>query len=361
MEKARVDCVLATSHDNVFYSSGADILTITMLNRLACVFIPLDGEPTLGVHANEEVTARESTWIPDLRIYEGGEWEPLKPMRFVENVLKTKGYSNARIGIELQNMSGLGFNYLQKLLPAAEFVNCQSIFDELRSVKSPDEIQLLSTANMLTAKAITAAFEMARSGDSEKDIARNVINLSLEYGADQIAFMTLGAGANIFELHHIPSNYRLQIGDLLHIDFGCFFKGYLSDISRMAVVGKPDSTQQKAYDLVIRFENAVAAALRQGVKVIDVHHAAKQCYNAAGFSYNRAFIGHGLGIGCHEPPFLGPSHADWTLKTGMFFQIEPSIAFRHVRAHTEDSFVVLDKGAKNVSKYRDSSELQLIK
>jgi Xaa-Pro aminopeptidase len=173
--------------------------------------------------------------------------------------------------------------------------------------------------------------------------------------------MTLGAGTNVFELHHMPSNYRLQIGDLLHVDFGCFFKGYLSDISRMAAVGKPDSTQQKAYDIALQVEYAAAAAMSNGTKVLDVHNAVKQCYNASGFSYNRAFIGHGLGIGCHESPFLGPSHADWTLKTGMFFQIEPSIAVKHVRVHTEDSFIVLNDGAKNVSEYRDISELQLIK
>ncbi len=73
-------------------------------------------------------------------------------------------------------------------------------------------------------------------------------------------------------------------------------------------------------------------------------------------------IGHALGIGCHEYPFLGPSHADWVLEPGMFFQVEPSLALGHARVHTEDSFIVGRKGgARNVSEYRDVSELQRIR
>jgi len=68
-----------------------------------------------------------------------------------------------------------------------------------------------------------------------------------------------------------------------------------------------------------------------------------------------------LGIGCHESPFLGPSHGKWVLETGMFFQVEPSATMGYVRVHTEDSFVVGEDGAKNVSEYRDITELQIIR
>ena len=94
MEERGLDCVVATSHDNVYYSSGADIMTIAMLKRMAAIFIPMDGEPVFGVHANEEVTARDSTWIKDLRVYEGGEWEPLKPIGFLASIIEELGLDN---------------------------------------------------------------------------------------------------------------------------------------------------------------------------------------------------------------------------------------------------------------------------
>jgi Xaa-Pro aminopeptidase len=336
-------------------------MTISMLKRLAAAFLPLDGEPTFGVHANEEVTARDSTWIKDLRVYEGGEWEPLKPIGFVADVLKEKGLEKARIGIELLDVPGLCLDHLRSLLPSVEFVDCQPIFDKLRSVKSQEEIRLLSEANMATAKAITVAFEMARPGDTEKEIARDMMDLTVEYGADQVAFMTFGAGKNIFETHHIPGDYKIKSGDLLHVDFGAFFDGYLSDISRMAVVGEPDETQQKAYAVAVGAELATAEAMRPGATVMDVHEAVKEYYESQGYPYGRAFIGHGLGIGCHEYPFLGPSHGDWVLEPGMFFQVEPGLTLGHARVHTEDSFLVTEKGARNVSLYRDVSELQRIR
>ena len=207
MEQRGLDVIVATSHDNVYYTSHSEIMTITMLKRLAAVFIPLDGDPVFGVHANEEVTAHETTWIKDLRVYEGGEWEPLKPIGFVADTLSEMGYGRGRVGVETLDLPGVCLDHLRSLLPGAKLTDCQPVLDSLRAVKSPEEIRHLSRINMATAKAITAAFEMAKPGDTEKMIARDMISLTLEYGADTVAFMTMGAGPNIhekiftFELH----------------------------------------------------------------------------------------------------------------------------------------------------------------
>lgn len=362
IEEAGLDCAVATSHDNVYYTTGSEIMTISMLKRLAAAIFPLDVDPTFAVHANEVVTAKESTWIGDLRVYKGGEWEPLRPVEFLANALKEKGLENARIGVELLDVPALCMDHLRGLLPGAEFVDSQPIWDKMRSVKSPGELRLLSDANMATAKAITVAFEMAEPGDTEKEIARDMMDLTIEYGADSVAFMTFGAGSNIFETHHIPGGYEIKEGDLLHVDFGCYFEGYMSDISRMAVVREPDETQLRAYEVAVGAEWATAEAMVAGTTVMEVHEAVKSHYEGLGYEYTRAFIGHGLGIGCHEYPFLGPSHGGWVLEPGMFFQVEPSLSLGHARVHTEDSFVVKEKGAaENVSEYRDVSELQRIR
>ena len=361
MEEHGLDLLIATSHDNVYYCSHSEIMTITMLKRLAAVFIPIDGEPVFGVHANEKVTAEQSTWIKDLRVYEGGEWEPLKPINFVAEVVKEMGYAKKRVGVETLDIPGMCMDHLRDQLPDAKFSDSQPVLDKLRSVKSPEELKHLSKINMATAKAITVAFEIARPGDTEKEIARNMIDLTLSYGADTVAFMTMGAGPNIWETHHIPGDYRLKEGDLIHVDYGCLFDGYLSDISRMAVVKNPNTSQLEAYEIAVEAERVAGEALVPGSKVIDVHNTVKEFYESRGHQYNRAFIGHGMGIGCHEYPFLGPSHGDWVLEEGMFFQVEPSTILGDSRIHTEDSFIVRHSGGENVSLYRDISELQVIR
>lgn len=361
IEAKGLDCAIATSQNNVYYASGSNIMTISMLKRLAAIFIPVDNDPVFGVHANEEVTARESTWIDDIRVYEGGEWEPLKSMDFVANMIREKGLDDAKIGVELFDIPALCMDYLRKLLPDAEFIDCQDIFDEMRSIKSPEEIKHLSDANMATAKAITVAYEMARPGDTERDVAQNMMELVVEYGADSVAFMTMGAGPNIWETHHIPGDYVLKEGDMIHTDFGGNFDGYYSDISRMAVVGEPIEEQLRAYEMAVEVERATAEALVPRVKVIDVHNAVKDLYESKGFKYQRAFIGHSIGIGLHEYPFLGPAHGDWEIKEGMFFQVEPGCTVGKAKIHTEDAFKITDRGAQNVSEYRDVSDLLKIR
>lgn len=189
-----------------------------------------------------------------------------------------------------------------------------------------------------------------------------MIRLTLKYGGDTVAFMNLGAGKNVLETHHVPNDYRIKKGDLIHVDFGCYFDRYYSDISRMAVVGEPNKTQIKAYDIAVEAERVTGDAMHAGVKVIDVHNAVKQFYESKGHEYARAFIGHSMGIGCHELPFLGPSDGEWILEPGMFFQVEPGMRIGNERVHTEDSFIVMTQGpANNVSEYRDVTELQVIK
>jgi Xaa-Pro aminopeptidase len=362
MQEKDIDSIIANSQESVYYTSNAPISTITNLKRFAGIVLPLNGEPLFAVHRNEEVTARNSTWIKDLRVYEGGEWESLKAIDFLAKGIKDKGLAGKKIGLELMEMPGLWLDHLRKLLPETEFVDAKPILDELKSIKSPEEIKHLSASNMATAKAITVAFEMARPGDTERDVALNMIDLTLGYGGDTVAFMCFGAGPNIFETHPVPGDYKLKKGDLVHTDFGCFFDGYCSDISRMAVVGEPNETQLKAYGIAVGAEKATAEAMQAGVKVMDVHNAVKEFYNSKGYEYNRAFIGHAIGIGVHEWPFLGPAHGDWVLKPGMFFQVEPGMLLGDAKIHTEDSFVVKPKGpAENVSLYRDVTELQVIR
>jgi len=360
MKEMGLECLIATSHDNAYYASGSDIETVSSLKRLAAVFLPLDLEPVFAVHRNEHVTAQQTTWIKDLRVYDGGEWEPLKPIEYVASVLKEKGLAKARIGLELLDISALCFNHLRKLLPSAEFVDAQHIFDEMKSVKSDEELKLLTDANMGTAKAIVLSFEMARRGDSERDLAQNLMNLIVQYGADRVAFLSLAAGPNILELHHVPGEYRIGDGDLVHVDAGGYFKGYQSDISRTAVVGKPSESQLNTYEIAVGAESAASNAMHEVAEVMDVYEDTRKFYESRGHSLKSAFIGHSIGIGCHELPFLGPSHGNWILKPGMFFEVEPSITIGPTRVHTEDAFIVGRGTAKNVSEYRDISQLQAI-
>jgi Xaa-Pro aminopeptidase len=129
----------------------------------------------------------------------------------------------------------------------------------------------------------------------------------------------------------------------------------------MAVVGEPDEVQLRAYDVAVRAQSATAEAMRAGVRVMDVHEAVKRFYESEGFEYKRAFIGHSIGIGCHEFPFLGPSHADWVLEAGMIFEVEPGVTIGNTRVHTEDTYLITEEKPQILSNYKDTSRIQIIK
>lgn len=365
MQDAGLDCIIATSRENVYYSSG---FWANIQLRLAPVIIPLDQDPVILVHpsgsgAGEDITVRKTTWISDVRTYQGGEWAPRKVWDSVAEVLKEKSLHSSEIGLEVLDVVGLSFDYIRRLMPSARFVRCEPVFDKMRSIKSDEELRILKDANMATAKALSTAFEMASPGDSEQKIARNIMELILDSGANRMAFLSLSAGRNIMEPHHSPGSYEIQKGDMIHVDAGGIWKGYGSDISRMVVVGEPSRKQREAYEVIIKQMWDTAEAMENGTTVQEVHEAAKRSYESHGFKYPRFFIGHSTGLRGHETPFLGPFHGDWVLEPNMCFQLEPShVASNEIRVHYEDSFVVQEEGpARNVSEYRSSWELPIVR
>ena len=365
MQDTGLDCIIATSRENVFYSSG---VWAGIPLRLAPVILPLDGEPVILIHpsgsgAGEEITAQKTTWIKDVRLYEGGEWAPNKVWEAIAKVIQEKELQDSTIGLEVLDVAGLSYDYVREILPAVKFEECENIFDKMRSVKSEEELGILSEANMATAKAVSNAFETASPGDTEIQIARHIMELVQDYGASRIAFINFSAGQNIMEPHHLPGDYKLKDGDMVHVDVGGIWKGYVSDISRMAVVGEPSGEQRKAYEVIIRQMWDTAEVMENRATVHAVHDAAKRSYESHGFKYPRFFIGHSIGLNGHEVPFLAPFHGDWILEPDMVFQLEPShVASDKIRVHYEDSFVIQEKGsAVNVSEYVDSWELLTIK
>jgi Xaa-Pro aminopeptidase len=362
MSEAGLDALVATSPENVYYSTDSNIITMWLIRRLAFFVFPLDGDPVFGVSRIEESKARNTAWIKDIRIYEGGDWEPIKSIEFLSGLIEDKGLTKSKIGLDTQYLSAKLFNSLQGMLPDVTFVDNQMIFDKLRAVKTDDELKRLSDAAMATAKAITIAFQMAKEGDTERDIAQNMSNLVVEYGADNVAFCVLGAGKSNFEAHHLPIDKKIRRGELVHTDFGANFDGYYSDISRTAIVGKePNRDQKRAYDLAIENMNNVVDAMRPGATVMEVHNVSKKTIEDAGLEYRRAFIGHSIGVGIHDLPFIGPAFADWVLEPNMVFEIEPGVRIGNARVHTEDTIQVTNGKAKNLSQFIDTSEMLIIK
>jgi Xaa-Pro aminopeptidase len=127
----------------------------------------------------------------------------------------------------------------------------------------------------------------------------------------------------------LPSDYCFKKGDLIQVDGGCSYKGYKSDIIRMACVGKPDREQEDNFKIALEAFDRSAEAVREGVRCRDVWMQAEKVWSRHGFtdfiknrrSDNWCTNGHGIGLDIHEPPAISLAEEE-LLKSGMVITIE---------------------------------------
>jgi Xaa-Pro dipeptidase len=130
---------------------------------------------------------------------------------------------------------------------------------------------------------------------------------------------------------------------------GVVVDGFWSDRTRVRAAGTPTDTQQRAFETVLKAQEAAIAAIRPGVKTGDVDASARSVIRAAGFT-DKEFLhvtGHGLGFRYHEPtPLICPG-GETVLEAGMVHSVEPGVYrgdFGGIRI--EDDVLVTERGAE---------------
>ncbi|MBN9310302.1 MAG: aminopeptidase P family protein [Devosia sp.] len=194
----------------------------------------------------------------------------------------------------------------------------------LRMRKDHREYAALKMNALLADRAMQAGFAALRPGMTEKQLAAIIFDHFASEGA-RPDFAVVAAGSNGAFPHHHTGDRVLAEGDAVVIDIGGTKGGFPSDITRMAVVGRPPEGYGQIHTIVERAVQAALKAARPGVLARDVDAAARKVITDAG--YGEYFVhrtGHGMGIGGHEPPYITAT-SDTVLAEGMVFSIEPGI------------------------------------
>jgi Xaa-Pro aminopeptidase len=209
-------------------------------------------------------------------------------------------------------------------LPGARHSFTDATLGALRMRKDAAEFAKLKMNAGIADRAMLKAFDAIKPGISERELAAVIKDRFAEEGATP-AFWIVGAGGNGAFPHHQTGERKLAEGDAIVIDIGGRKDGFPSDITRMAVVGRPPEGYGQIHTIV---EKAVQAALKAAVPgaiARDVDAAARRVIDDAG--YGEYFVhrtGHGMGIDGHEPPYI-TSTSETVLEEGMVFSIEPGI------------------------------------
>ena len=336
-----LDAVLVSSPENRRYLSG-------FTGSAGFLFITT-GRALLATDARySEQAAIES---PDCEVQEvrrGWGW-------LLES-LRESGVK--RLGFESRHMTVAAYNGLIESLKSdgsldqVSLLPATAVAEEQRSLKDAQEMTLLQKAIDASDAAMEAVCPTITDGISEKEIAWRMETAMREFGADGTSFGTIvAAGPNGAMAHHRPSDRIVQAGEPIVIDMGARVGGYCSDITRTVVVGEPDETFKKVYDIVLGSQLTAISTVRPGMTGEEGDGLSRTVIEEAGYGENFSHsLGHGVGLAVHERPHLGRSSSD-TLRSGMVFTVEPGIyisGWGGVRI--EDIVVLSDDGANPLSK-----------
>lgn len=265
----------------------------------------------------------------------------------------------------------------------AEVADIRVLLDDMRLIKSAEEIDTMRRAANIAAQAHIRAMQATRPGKMEYEIEAELLHHFYQHGSRSPAYSSIVAGgANACVLHYIDNNQALKDGDLLLIDAGCELEGYASDITRtFPINGRFSGPQKDVYALVLAAQAAAIDSIRPGAHWNQPHEAALAVL-VQGFidlglckgspesvlesgDYRRFYMhrtGHWLGLDVHDAGEYKQSNGDWRLlEPGMTLTVEPGCYVRpaddvpehfwNIGIRIEDDALVTENGCDIITSY----------
>lgn len=252
-----------------------------------------------------------------------------------------------KIGINGEVTLGF-FQTLVNDFPDKEIVVINGMVESLRLIKTDAEINKIRKAIAISEQSFKEVVaKYLQPGFSERDIKAHLECQQILNGADDYAFQSIVAsGENGAKPHADFSDRIINNNELVTIDFGCFYQGYCSDITRTLLVGETISDESlQIYNLVKECNELQIKALRPGVSCQAIDQIGRDFFKQHGVL--EAFMhgtGHGIGLDYHEGPYL--NQTDTTiLQPGMIVTIEPGLYFEGLGGvRIEDDVLITEDG-----------------
>lgn len=317
MRRREFSALLLSDRRNIFYYSGFagdDSYLLVTADRL---FLLSDGR----------FIAQAAAEAPEAKLLCRGGGKGFANLLL--EVLQTLP-ADLQLGFEGGNLTYTAWaelnDALHGLLPAVKFADCGDLPLLPRLCKDKYEIECLRICGELADQALQKLLPQIKAGLTEREVAWRLEQALHEAGADGISFPTIAAaGSNSAKPHAVPSDYQLQPGDFLTLDFGALYHGYCGDCTRTLAIGEPDAAMQKAYQTVLTAQELGIAQIKPGMSCGAADALVRQVIDAAGLGqYFSHSLGHGVGLNIHEAPALAPG-GQAVLAAGQVVTVEPGV------------------------------------
>jgi Xaa-Pro aminopeptidase len=351
MEQAGLDLILATTRHNVRYLTGGYYYHFhAKFTRISTSqYLPVVGLPRgrfadafyIGTIGERGQIEAEGLWIEN-RAEIGRGTIPVAERAAAE--IARRGLERGRIGLELPFFPADAYATLQRALPHATFVDATPVLDELRAIKTPQELALLRSVYDRTAQAILATFASGTPGVTTKELARRV---QREMGQRDLNFLWVFTCAGPSYLR-APSNQTWQPGRVLHLDAGGEDGDYLADLCRMGCLGRPSALANELHAACLAVQTKVRSLIRPGVPCNELLRAGEHAIAEGPYAELGRFIAHGIGMVSHEQPVITPQNSR-PLEAGMVLSLETEYKHPEVgHVKIEDAVAVTADGCEGL-------------
>ena len=389
MERCGVEVLVATSPVNITYFSDyycwidplfreymmAPGASSEIPQRFA-VF-PLEGDPALVVGPDMATNAAD-LWVRDLHIAGSpvidtsltpetlpeadqrvldllqSPHRNAKPTDALLSILKARGLTESRIGIEMEGLAPSAKAELAEALPNAEIMDCSDLIRLVRMVKTEEEISRLTRAAEISEEAGMESLALARAGKTMAHVIQHYRERIGEDGADLDHFM-FGVNGLGFALER---DYVLKDDDVMYVDWGCIYRHYFSDTGTTLAIGEPSAVLRDKHAALRECVDRAVEVVRPGAKSSEARAVMWEALNASGITATFPH-GHGMGLEVRDYPIIVADNglrisdgcvdapSDLPFEENMVINLEamtfmPGVASPHI----EQTFIVTADGCR---------------
>ncbi|MBH0160153.1 MULTISPECIES: M24 family metallopeptidase [Fictibacillus] len=307
-----IDALLVTSSSNRFYLSGFKGSSGVLL-----------------------ITKDEAILVTDFR-YKTQAAEQAEGYRVVmhtdpipQEVAKlTKELSVRKLGFEQDHVTYSTYRTYEKQLDdnTTELVPVSGLVEKLRLIKDESEIKIVKDAASIADAAFSHIIEYIRPGLTEREVSNELEFFMRKNGAISSSFdIIVASGYRSALPHGVASDKKIETGELVTLDFGAYYKGYCSDITRTVAIGNVSDELKEIYQVVYDAQMLGMKGIKPGMTGKDADALTRDYIASKGYGdYFGHSTGHGIGLDVHEGPALSMK-SDTILEPGMLVTVEPGI------------------------------------
>jgi Xaa-Pro aminopeptidase len=250
------------------------------------------------------------------------------------------------LGFEQDHVVYSTFKIYEKLLENIKLVPFSQVIERQRMIKSDEEIKVLKDTAKIADDAFDHILSYIKPGVKEIEVSNELEFFMRKQGAVSSSFDIIVASGDRSALPHgVASEKTIEAGEFVTLDFGAYYKGYCSDITRTVAVGNPNDELRKIYEIVLEAQKRGMAGIKAGMTGKEADALTRDYIKEQGYDqYFGHSTGHGIGLEVHEGPALS-FKSSTVLEPGMVVTVEPGIYVSGVGGvRIEDDTVVTKDG-----------------